>query len=326
MQPIMAMANHNGRTTHRADEEHGYQDWRDQRDREHGRDDFRGLDRAGGDKSQTMRDDNRFGDRYRAGSTGWGEGGRDQWAERDRNMYGDRDEGNARGSGGSMERGMMGSDNPRGSGYGYDDGNPQRERTSYRGQSGSQAGNMYSNESRQRDEGGNRGHWGDFDRGGQSRNAGPMRSADDPMARNDRQAGQNREGGGYGSSSYGQRDYGEQRWGQEMRGPHAGKGPQGFQRSDERIKEMVHEALTDHEHLDATHITVEVQQGEVTLTGTVEDRQTKRLAEDVVERCKGVKDVLNQLRVQPQNGDGRQAPASSSSTNTSQNDKKTRPS
>ncbi|MEO8549827.1 MAG: BON domain-containing protein [Kofleriaceae bacterium] len=302
------MANHNGRTTHRADEEHGYQDPRDQRDRAHGRDDFRGLDRAGGDKSQPP-GENSFGDRYRAGSSGWGEGGRDPWAERDRNMYGDRDEGNARGAGGSMERGMMGSDTPRGSGYGYDDGNAQR------GQSGSQAGNMYGNDSRQRDQGGNRGHWGDFDRGGQSSNARPARSPDDPMARNDRQAGQNREGGGYGSSSSGPRDYGEQRWDQ-MRGPHAGKGPQGFQRSDERIQEMIHEALTDHEHLDASQITVEVKQGEVTLTGTVEDRQAKRLAEDVVERCKGVNDVQNQLRVHPH-----QAQASST-----QNDKKSRPS
>lgn len=259
------MANHNGRTTHRDEKiEHGYQDPRDQRERAHGRDDFRGLDRANRDGA---RDDNRFGDRSTGGASALGEGGRDPWAERDRNLYSDRDEGTSRGAGG---------------GYGYDDGNP---RSDYRGQSGSQAGTMDSNENWRRDQGGNRGHWGDFDRGGQSSSGGPARRADDPMARNDRQAGQNREGGGYG--------------GEQERGPHAGKGPQGFQRSDERIKEMVHEALTDHEHLDATHITVGVEQGEVTLTGTVEDRRTKRLAEQVVESCKGVKDVHNQLRIQP---------------------------
>jgi len=82
-----------------------------------------------------------------------------------------------------------------------------------------------------------------------------------------------------------------------QRGPHYGKGPQGFQRSDERIKEMVSEALADHEHLDATNIHVEVKSGEVTLTGTVESRRDKRVAEDCVERVTGVKDVQNQIRV-----------------------------
>jgi hypothetical protein len=58
----------------RSSDEHGYQDVRDQHDRENGRDDFRGLD------SDT---DQRFGDRASAGGRG------DQFAERDRNMYGD---------------------------------------------------------------------------------------------------------------------------------------------------------------------------------------------------------------------------------------------
>ena len=80
-------------------------------------------------------------------------------------------------------------------------------------------------------------------------------------------------------------------------GPHAGKGPQGYQRSDERIKELVHEALTDHGHVDATNIVVDVVKGEVTLTGTVDDRQTKRLAEDAVDGVSGVTEIHNQLRV-----------------------------
>lgn len=81
-----------------------------------------------------------------------------------------------------------------------------------------------------------------------------------------------------------------------VRGPHAGKGPQGFERSDERIREMVHEALTDHEHIDATHVVVDVRGGEVTLTGRIEDRQMKRLTDDVVGHVPGVKDVHNNLR------------------------------
>ncbi|MEO8846948.1 MAG: BON domain-containing protein, partial [Kofleriaceae bacterium] len=48
-------------------------------------------------------------------------------------------------------------------------------------------------------------------------------------------------------------------------------------------------ALRAHNHgeVDATHIIVDVKNGEVTLTGTVEDRRTKRLAEDAVETVTG---------------------------------------
>ena len=85
-------------------------------------------------------------------------------------------------------------------------------------------------------------------------------------------------------------------------GGHRGKGPQSWQRSDERIRETVNEALADNDYIDATHIQVTVKDGEVTLSGTVEDRQMKRLAEDCVEQLSGVKEVQNQLRVQSSDG------------------------
>jgi hypothetical protein len=43
---------------------------------------------------------------------------------------------------------------------------------------------------------------------------------------------------------------------------------------------------------------VKVNNGEVALSGTVTERQFKRMAEDVVERCSGVLDVRNEIRVQ----------------------------
>ena len=49
--------------------------------------------------------------------------------------------------------------------------------------------------------------------------------------------------------------------------------------------------------IDAFEIEVRVENGEVTLTGTVEYRHAKRLAEDLAERSSGVTDVHNQLRV-----------------------------
>jgi len=49
--------------------------------------------------------------------------------------------------------------------------------------------------------------------------------------------------------------------------------------------------------LDASEIEVKVQNGVVTLAGTVSERQFKRMAEDLAERCSGVKDVRNEIRM-----------------------------
>jgi hypothetical protein len=80
-------------------------------------------------------------------------------------------------------------------------------------------------------------------------------------------------------------------------GPHRGKGPSGYQRSDDRIRELVCESLADDDQLDATHIEVAVSHGEVTLSGTVDDRRAKRDAEDCAWSVSGVRDVQNMLRV-----------------------------
>jgi hypothetical protein len=83
-------------------------------------------------------------------------------------------------------------------------------------------------------------------------------------------------------------------------GPFSGRGPRGYQRSDDRIEEDVNERLTRHGMIDATDISVRVQGGEVTLTGTIDNRLAKRIAEDIAETIAGVRDVNNQLRVQPE--------------------------
>jgi hypothetical protein len=55
--------------------------------------------------------------------------------------------------------------------------------------------------------------------------------------------------------------------------------------------------LTEHPAIDATEIEVTVRQGEVTLSGTVESRAVKHLAETMAETVSGAKDIHNQLRV-----------------------------
>jgi osmotically-inducible protein OsmY len=95
---------------------------------------------------------------------------------------------------------------------------------------------------------------------------------------------------------------------------HRGRGPRGYTRSDERIREDVCDRLSDDWRIDASDIEVQVQGGEVTLTGTVDDRQLKRRAEDVAEEISGVRNVQNNLRIQ---GQQRQATSAALGANNS---------
>jgi hypothetical protein len=76
-----------------------------------------------------------------------------------------------------------------------------------------------------------------------------------------------------------------------------GRGPKNWKRSDERIREDVNEELARHPWIDASEIEVRVANGEVTLTGTVNNRIAKRRAEEVAEHVFGATDVQNQIRV-----------------------------
>lgn len=91
-----------------------------------------------------------------------------------------------------------------------------------------------------------------------------------------------------------ERDFGGQR--SESYGRYYGRGPQGYSRSDERIKEEVCDALMRNGEIDAEQINVRVENGEITLTGSVEGKYMRRLVEDVCEDILGVKEVHNQLR------------------------------
>lgn len=78
---------------------------------------------------------------------------------------------------------------------------------------------------------------------------------------------------------------------------HRGRGPKGYTRSDERIREDVNDRLTDDGWLDASDIEVQVASSEVTLSGQVASRAEKRRAEDIADAVSGVKHVQNNLRV-----------------------------
>ncbi len=83
-------------------------------------------------------------------------------------------------------------------------------------------------------------------------------------------------------------------------GQHRGRGPKGYTRSDDRIREDVSDRLSDDPFVDASEIEVMVAACEVTLSGTVESRDAKRRAEDIAEQVSGVRHVQNNLRIQQQ--------------------------
>jgi osmotically-inducible protein OsmY len=111
-----------------------------------------------------------------------------------------------------------------------------------------------------------------------------------------------RYGSGATSGSYGD---------SARRESYRGKGPKGYQRSDDRVREDVCDRLEQDHDVDASEIEVKVSGGTVTLSGSVSDRSMKRRAEDLVESIQGVRDVENQIRVtRDRNASGSTAQAS----------------
>lgn len=112
---------------------------------------------------------------------------------------------------------------------------------------------------------------------------------------------------------YGRRGRGERGWfekaadevaswfgteeGGRSRESYRGVGTKNYSRSDDRISEDVNDRLSDDYMLDASDIEVSVDNGEVTLSGTVTSKYDKRRAEDITDDVSGVKHVQNNLRV-----------------------------
>ena len=87
-------------------------------------------------------------------------------------------------------------------------------------------------------------------------------------------------------------------------GPHAGRGPRNFRRSDSNIEEDINERLTEHSWIDATDVEVSVETGEVTLRGRVDNHEAKELAETISGSVFGVRSVNNQIRVKQSEQEG----------------------
>jgi BON domain len=85
-------------------------------------------------------------------------------------------------------------------------------------------------------------------------------------------------------------------------GPHYGKGPKGYKRSDTRIHDDVCDAIADQGFIDATDVEVRVVERIVTLSGTVMHRHEKKGLEHIAEHVRGVDEVHNELRLRRHQG------------------------
>ena len=120
------------------------------------------------------------------------------------------------------------------------------------------------------------GGYGDFTQGGYGESQG--RHA---------QSGHGRGGSRFGGEAFRER---------EARG-FRGRGPQGYVRPDERIRDDIIDRLTDDDDIDASQILLMIEEGVVTLTGNVPERGMKHRAEDIAAEASGVREVRNEIRV-----------------------------
>jgi osmotically-inducible protein OsmY len=78
---------------------------------------------------------------------------------------------------------------------------------------------------------------------------------------------------------------------------HYARGPKNYYRSDSRIYEDVCEALLNDPNVDAGDIEIEVNDGIVSLRGSVDGRKMKKEAELCIEHIYGIKDIFNMLKL-----------------------------
>jgi osmotically-inducible protein OsmY len=254
--------------------------------------------------------------------------------------YGQMGESGSRGEFGQSERESYGtnrgnsSDDRNRGGYGQSRDDRQRNRSSEQGQGYSSGG--YGRSRYSGDEGPGFGSFNSNDFGGRDftgqgqgldysagrSSSGSYGSGSYGGGSMGRSGGGGYAGGGYGSSSRGGNDrndrddrgfferagdtvaswFGDDSSDRSRDDNHRGRGPANYKRSDERILEDACDRLTEDWGVNASNIQVTVQDGEVTLDGTVPSREQKRRAEDCVDDLSGVKHVQNNLRVQQSSG------------------------
>jgi osmotically-inducible protein OsmY len=300
------MANRNQDYSYHSGSRGRSQNWRDE---DEGNDE--GRSQYGQSRERDTEEQSGSTGRYAGyGDFGRGEygGGRSGWSGQERygqSGYGQGNYGTGQSGYGQSGYGRSGSserDYSQGGGYGYGGGGMQRGRYGQSGQSGYGGSRSWSEP------------YGEGQQYGPGGEYGERGVGDDWGSQQAR---------GYGSQGYDRsQQYGSRGYGGRGMGQHSGKGPKGYQRSDERTKELLCERLRDDPEIDPSDVTISVQGGKITLEGTVDSRQTKNAIEEIADQF-GVQDVQNNLRIQrgqpgsqSSESQGRQARSASGEDNT----------
>jgi hypothetical protein len=232
---------------------------------------------------------------YGQSQSGQGQYGQGQYGQGDygRGQYGQSEQGGSFGQYSGFERGRD-RDRDR-SGEQRDYWNEQRDYWGEPSRSGSSSGYYRPGSSQSGgDLYGQR--WGRGDWEPRERFGGESRWSDEQRWRSESQSFQrDRDREGWRGGRFGSEERGRDRPGFFQR--LFKRGPKGYQRSDERLREDISERLMYAMEIDSSEVTVNVADGKVTLEGTVPDRYMKHAIEDLVDECPGVQDIDNRVRV-----------------------------
>jgi hypothetical protein len=138
----------------------------------------------------------------------------------------------------------------------------------------------------------------------ESTGVGPRRATAEPQVLNDRPGHPDNYGnvasGVYGAHGYTGEPGHPSAYAADSGVPGAGGQPRadstGDALSDDRLRELIRERLTEDPDIDAADVTIDVHGGSVTLRGSVNNERTRDVVEQCVENC-GARTVHNQLSV-----------------------------
>jgi osmotically-inducible protein OsmY len=68
---------------------------------------------------------------------------------------------------------------------------------------------------------------------------------------------------------------------------------------DEQVADGVRSRLEQHEMIDASRVSIQVVNGEVTMIGTADNRFIRHRAEELASEVEGVQKIVNKISVQP---------------------------
>lgn len=112
-------------------------------------------------------------------------------------------------------------------------------------------------------------------------------------------------------NQYGGHDYGRGHEARQQQ-PQFARGPKGYKRSDDRLKEDLSEKLHHAYDIDSSDVEIDVKNGEITLSGTVPSREMRYRLEHLADGVVGVNDIHNNVKVKRETMGGNQGSADQS--------------